>query len=60
MDARIAWLQPPQFGPATEVWQKLWENSIKADEHENALTNNGDLAGGGVGGTPLVGVGGAG
>jgi len=27
MDSRIAWIQPEQFGPATALWQRLWENS---------------------------------
>ena len=29
MDPKVAWIQPEVFGPATELWQRLWENSNK-------------------------------
>ena len=42
MDARIAWLQPPQFGPATALWQQIAENASRVDdENTNNLENNG-------------------
>ena len=36
MDPRIAWIQPEQFGPATELWQRLWENSQNDQSQKRA------------------------
>jgi len=37
MNPRIAWIQPEQFGPATELWQRLWEQSKECDDEETPL-----------------------
>ena len=42
MDSRIAWIQPEQFGPATALWQRLWENSKHLDENENQSNDQND------------------
>ena len=47
MDARIAWLQPPQFGPATALWQQIAENASRVDEENgNNAENNVTLVNG--------------
>ena len=35
MDPKVAWIQPEVFGPATELWQRLWENSNRESEEYN-------------------------
>ena len=38
MDPKVAWIQPEVFGPATELWQRLWENSNReAEEYNNQI-----------------------
>jgi len=32
MDPKVAWIQPEVFGPAAELWQRLWENSKHDDD----------------------------
>ena len=43
MDSRIAWIQPEQFGPATALWQRLWENSQTDEKDQRDAADNGNL-----------------
>ena len=49
MDPKVAWIQPEVFGPAAELWQRLWENSKHDDDYQ---TGPGGV--GGVGAQPVT------
>ena len=38
MDSNIPWIQPEQFCPATDLWQRLWEIVEKGENGENGVS----------------------
>ncbi|XP_057368151.1 terminal nucleotidyltransferase 4B-like [Daphnia carinata] len=40
MDPAFGWIQPEQFGPAYEFWQRLWEKEQNSFENLNSQMNH--------------------